>query len=383
LNVLRAALFIARKDLQLMLRARETLLWVFVMPLVFFYFIGTITSGFGGMPSSDRKDPLALVDGQDGGFLLDQLVRRLEEQDYAVARPAAAEELGARSRRIIVPPAFTDSVLAGVPVKVQFGHDTEGIASEYESIRAARAVYTLLADVVVSGETGAGPTEESIARLNEMPRAVTLDVKPAGRRRRIPSGFEQAIPGIMVMFALLVMTSSGAVLLVIERNQGLLRRLAYTPIPRRAVVLGKWGGKLAVGVVQIAFAMLAGTLIFKMDWGPDLGAVVVVLLVYGALTAALGVLLGSLARTEGQAAGIGVISSIVLAALGGCWWPIEITPSWMQTAQLFLPTGWAMNAMHKLISFGAGPASVLPHVVGMAVAVVVLMAVSTRTFRFE
>ena len=380
--MMRGALFVARKDLELMLRARETILWVFVMPLVFFYFIGTITKGFGGSPSPDRKDPIVLEGGENGGFLVEQLVRRLEEQDYEVTRSETAEELAAATRRLTVPAAFTDSVLAGVPVKVRLAHDEEGVASDYESVRAARAVYTLLADVIVSGEAG-GPTAESIAKLNEMPRSLSVDAKPAGRRRTIPTGFEQAIPGIIVMFALLVMTSSGAVLLVIERNQGLLRRLAYTPISRRSVVLGKWGGKLAVGIVQLAFAMLAGTLIFRMDWGPNVAAVVLVLLVYGALTATIGVLLGSLARTEAQAVGIGVVSSNVLAALGGCWWPIEITPAWMQKLAMFLPTGWAMDAMHKLISFGVGAQSVVPHVAGMAVGTVVLMFAAARAFRFE
>ena len=34
----------------------------------------------------------------------------------------------------------------------------------------------------------------------------------------------------MVMFTVLVLGTSGAILLVIERRQGLLRRLAYAPI---------------------------------------------------------------------------------------------------------------------------------------------------------
>ena len=39
----RGAFFIAAADLRMMLRQRETLLWVFLMPIVFFYFIGTVT----------------------------------------------------------------------------------------------------------------------------------------------------------------------------------------------------------------------------------------------------------------------------------------------------------------------------------------------------
>jgi ABC-2 type transport system permease protein len=53
----------------------------------------------------------------------------------------------------------------------------------------------------------------------------------------------------------------------------------------------------------------------------------------------------------------------VLAALGGCWWPIEITPEWAQHVQKLVPTGWTMDALHKLVSFRAGAASATAHAV--------------------
>jgi ABC-type multidrug transport system permease subunit len=187
----------------------------------------------------------------------------------------------------------------------------------------------------------------------------------------------------MVMFTLLVLLTSGAVLLVAERREGLLRRLASTPIPRSAVVLGKWIGRMALGLVQIAFALLTGAVLFHMNWGPDFGAVALVLVVYAGLNASLGLLLGSVARSEGQSVGIGVLTSNVMAALGGCWWPIEITPAWMQKLALVLPTGWAMDALHKLVSFQAGPWSVLPHVVALALAALAAGWGAVRLFRFE
>lgn len=61
--------------------------------------------------------------------------------------------------------------------------------------------------------------------------------------------------------------------------------------------------------------------------------------------------------TQKQAVGLGVLTANVLAALGGCWWLIEITPEWMQLLQKFLPTGWVMDAIHRLVSFEAGAAS--------------------------
>lgn len=380
--MLRNAWFIARKDLRYMLRQRETLLWVFAMPFVFFYFIGTVTGGFGG-GGGGRAAEIVVRAPASAGFLAGELVRRLEERDYRVVRAASEAELAAARRRLIIPENLTDSVLAGRQVTLHLVTEDEGRGRQYDVIRVNRAAATVLADLAACAELGEAPGPEAFARLAALPRALTLKVTPAGRRLRIPRGFEQTIPGTMVMFTLLVMLTSGAVLLVIERREGLLRRLASTPIARGEVVLGKWGGRMVLGLTQIGFAMVMGSLVFKMDWGPDLAMVLLVMIAYAALMASLGLLFGSVARTHGQAVGLGVLGSNLLAALGGCWWPIEITPRWMQGLALFLPTGWAMDALHKLVSFGAGPASAAPHVAGMALAAVVLGALAARAFRFQ
>ena len=78
-----------------------------------------------------------------------------------------------------------------------------------------------------------------------------------------------------------------------------------------------------------------------------------------------------------------MLTSNLLAALGGCWRPIEVAPRWMQAISLAVPTGWAMDAMHKLVSFGYGAASGVPHVIAMAAATLVLGAVAARTFRYQ
>lgn len=378
--MLRDTLFVARKDVKYMLRARETILWVFVMPIVFFYFIGTITGGGGRTPAAGETLAVRI---DDAGFLSDQLVQRLEQRGYNVVETAEDSLFARYTRRLSVPAGFTDSLLAATPVTLRFARASGGMGFDYDAIRIRRAVYTTLADLIVAGHGENGVTPEAIERLNAAPRTLTLDSAPAGKRKTVPSGFQHAVPGIMVMFTLLVMTTSGAILLVIERRQGLLKRLAYTPVDRLAITLGKWIGKLALGIVQIAFAMVAGTVLFKMQWGPNLSAVGTVMLAYGGMTASFGLLLGTLARTEGQAAAIGVVTANVLAALGGCWWPIEVTPAWMQRLQLFLPTGWAMDALHKLVSFEASPAAVIPHIVVMAAAALIVLVFSTRIFRFE
>ena len=67
----------------------------------------------------------------------------------------------------------------------------------------------------------------------------------------------------------------------------------------------------------------------------------------------------------------------------GCWWPIEVTPEWMQMLQKAIPTGWTMNALHKLISFQAGPMSVIPNVLLLVAGTVVFGVLAARRFRYE
>jgi ABC-type multidrug transport system permease subunit len=129
--------------------------------------------------------------------------------------------------------------------------------------------------------------------------------------------------------------------------------------------------------------MIAGTVLFGVSWGPNLPVLLLVLAAYAALATALGILLGNFARTEAQVIGIGVTAANIMAALGGCWWPIEITPQWTQKLALLFPTGWAMDAVHKLMSFGAPPASVIPHLAVMTLAALAAGYLVARWFRFQ
>lgn len=379
--MLRSAWFLALNDLKHMLRARETLLWTFVMPVVFFFFIGSITKNFGSRDGNGR-DPLVVDKAPSAGFLAGTLESRLGEAGFRVILPDAVSP-NDKTPRLTIPAAFTDSVLAGHKVKVTLTRAGEADEqADYDKFRVQRAVFGLLGTLVAAGEVGR-PTAEGVAIVSAAPKPVRLEVKSAGQRRIPPTGFEQAVPGTMVMFTLTLLLTSGAVLLMIERKEGLLRRLASSPLDRRSIFLGKWGGRLLLGIIQIGFAMIIGTVLFHVGWGPHLPMLLLVLLFYGGLAAALGILLGSIARSEGQAVGLGVLTSNVFAALGGCWWPIEVTPPWMQKLSLAFPTGWAMNALHKLVSFGAPSESVLPHLAVFSLAILVAGWAAVRAFRFQ
>jgi len=380
-----AIALLARTDLKLALKERSTILWLFIMPIVFFYFIGTVTQGGVGFTDSAVE---LVVENRDGEFLSEHLETRLEENLFSVIRPeqiplvAEAEE-PAKYRRLVIPPGFTKQLEMDKPVTLLFEGLRSGYSNQYDLFRVQKAAYSVLGDLIVVKSTGTviSPGELSLATAGSRP--VQLQVSPAGRQLQIPSGFQQAIPGTLVMFTLLVLLTSGAAMLVDDREKQLLRRLASAPLTRGQVVMGKWAGRMALATVQIAVAVgVSFTPLFDMNWGQALPMVVVILLAWGALCTSLALLLGSLARTDSQAANLGVLATMALAALGGCWWPIEVAPAWMQQLQMFTPTGWTMDALHKLISFDMTWQSALPHLATLVFTTLLVGWVASRRFRF-
>ena len=56
---------------------------------------------------------------------------------------------------------------------------------------------------------------------------------------------------------------------------------------------------------------------------------------------------------------------------------------WMQRLALLLPTGWCMDALHRLVNFGYGPESAWPHALALAVGALLLGWLGTRLLRYQ
>ena len=382
---MRNILFIAWQDVRFQLREGSTLLWLFIMPPIFFYFIGTVTGGFSSGMSGGQATPLTVV-AENPGFLKEQVDLRLVANDFAptwVETLETGEGVTAPRRTLTFDANMSDKVTANESVTASYDTKANSLSREFEEIRIQRSLYTVLADIIVADATAGPLSGEALATVNDAPRVWQLDVSTAGQRKEIPTGFQQAVPGILVMFTLLVLLTSSGTMLVQERLQGLLRRLASAPISKAEVITGKWQGRMVLAAIQVTVALAFGTFLFKMDWGPDIAAVIVVLVAWAGFCASAGLWLGTVAKTEAQAGGLGVLAANLLAALGGCWWPIEVTPEWMQALQKAIPTGWTMDALHKLISFQAGAMSVIPNVLLLIAGAVVFGVLAARRFRYE
>ena len=215
---------------------------------------------------------------------------------------------------------------------------------------------------------------------------VMVEVEQATRLRTeeitIPDGIEQTSPGMTVMFALFMTTAAG-VTLILEREQGTLRRLIVMPMHRATILLGKLLGIYLAVIIQIAILILAGAFLFGVSWGQSPAALVLIVLSFALTSTSLGMLLAALARTYAQADALRTILVMSLAFLGGAAWPLEIVPEWMQTLGHALPTAWAMDGFHDIITRGLGVEAVLPEVGVLLGFAALFLVIGVWRFRYE
>jgi ABC-2 type transport system permease protein len=93
--------------------------------------------------------------------------------------------------------------------------------------------------------------------------------------------------------------------------------------------------------------------------------------------------LGSRLENEAQASGLGLLLSLILAPLGGAWWPLEIVPDFMRLVGHLSPVAWAMDGFNALIFDQAGLGEVLIPLGILLALTLICFAIAIRLFRYE
>lgn len=168
-----------------------------------------------------------------------------------------------------------------------------------------------------------------------------------------------------------------------ERQQGTLRRLLTTPSRKATFLLGTISGQVAMALVQMALLVGFGILVMKLNWGREPLALFVILLASALAAAAFGTTMGTFVKTEGQASGLSIMFGMVMALMGGCWYPLELFPAAIQSAVKVLPTTWAMQGLLDLVLRGKGLVDILPEAGVLLGFAAVFFTVGVLRFRYE
>ncbi len=348
---------IGHNDLRLFMKSKAALIWLFAVPLAFTYFMGFAIRGPGD-PHNHR--PPVLVENHDTGFLGEVFLDQLDPQGVWLANPSDQESAACTIR---IPANFTSRVLSGEQSKVGFftrSGPAEGDAAIIE-VRLARALIAMNSHLLeAAGQTNspATLTEAQLRAVMEKPSPVSLKSTFAGRQP-VPSGFDFSLPGNLVMYLMMNLMIFGGAGMAADRRNGVIRRLMTHPVTKLHLVMGRIYGLMLLGTVQIVFFLVVGKYLLGVNLGANLPAVTLTLLVLAWVGSSFGVLVGSLLTADDRVTAVCVLVSLLMGALGGCWWPLEIAPPAMQKLALCLPTGWALKALHQVISFGSGFEAVL------------------------
>jgi len=372
---------LALNDLRLTARDRAAFVWMLAMPIAMMWFFSMVG---GGGSSAQPRATLTVVD-HDRGWLSRALIDELSAEpavrlnELTVEQATTAED---RVRTLVVPAGFTREVLAGrqqtLRLEQESGSDQAfGMAAQ---VHLTRWIVRALGRLAEMNSSDGRSLFDELGRREPL---VAVEVSSAGRGRPVPAGAAQSVPGNLTFVVMMMTLIYGGVFLTIEKQTGMLRRQASLPMSRRSIFLGKLLGRVLMAGAQILILVLAGRWLFGLSWGNSIAGLVLMLVSYATAVGALATLLGALLRTPEQASSVGWILSMVLAALGGCWWPSEVMPDWMTRVAHLLPTAWAMDGFHALISFGQGLEAVAPSVAVLFAFSVTFVFLGARWLRFD
>jgi len=378
MNVLR----IIGCDLKRVAKDRMALLWLLAMPLVMAYVFG---STLGGYDTQTTWIPVIDLDHHELSALF---IDQLREEGYNIEVKDAGFQAELKRRwpyGIVLPAGFSEAILHGQQIKLPLVRGTTPSDRFLEvQSRLLQAIIRFTKGIAVADishrpwdGTARAALKEALAR----PQLLTVTRKSYRTLRPPPTGFSQSMPGMLVMFVFQMVLTYGGVSLVNDRLGGQLRRLLVTPVHPLEAYAGKVLARVLTACIQAFLLLLFGAIFFHLPMGDHPIYLLPVVLCLAAVAGCMSLLAGVLCTAEKQVILVGIFGSMALAALGGCWWPIEIVPESFKTIAKLTPSYWSMHGLQSVLYFGrAGEVLTFecPVLLGFAILFAFVALIATR-----
>ncbi len=364
---------IAHKDLLQLLRDYKTFLFLLLMPILFTFLFGFAFGGFSA--GSDSRLPVGILD-EDQSWVGEQLQsllkqsavirlvqepssRRLLEQKVADDKLAAA---------IVIPPRYGKVFLRDRSLRLIVITKTESTA--WTTIESA--LLSALSRLDSAARTAAISERLTNGRIPyryafdrslqawEIPPITILETKSVALQgsKSTNDALAHTSPGMMLQFAIAGLMTC-AHILVGERKSRCLQRMLTSAVSRFHILIGHYLAIFTLVFAQFLLLIVFAQFVLKVDYLRLPIATLVMALCAALCIAALGLLIGLLARNEDQAVVFSIVPMFVLAGLGGAWVPLEVTGETFQRIGHLSPVAWAMDGFKNITLRGLGFDSVL------------------------
>ncbi|QRM88872.1 ABC transporter permease subunit [Lacinutrix sp. WUR7] len=390
----------AYKEYLLLIKDFGGLVVLFVMPLVLIITI-TIIQDSTFKTISDAKIPVLIVDNDKGtvaqtiqdGLATSNTFQVIVKENENVARDLVFS--GKYQLAIIIPENLSSDLEKKVTQNVdgilsKFGLDeedeTEAIVIPKKEVKLYFDPATQLTfkssvkngiDKMISKiETQSiykafqqqitdDPTEAIFETDNFISFKEILPIK--NDEEIIPNSVQHNVPA-WTLFAIFFIIVPLSINIVKEKSQGTFVRLRTNPVSYATVLGGKTLVYLCVCIIQFMLMLAIGVYLFPvmglptLDISGRLPLLFVVAIFSGLAAIGLGLLLGTIAKTQEQSAPFGATFVVILAALGGVWVPVFIMPKFMQTLSNISPMNWGLNAFYDVFLRNTGLVKILPEI---------------------
>jgi ABC-2 type transport system permease protein len=363
---------IAQNDLSQLLRDRKTFLFSLVMPIVFTLLFGYAFGGFGS--ASDPRLPVGLLD-QDQSELSRQLIEILEASkvirliEDPLQTPIGLEALVLNEKlagAVVMPAEYGHDMKEGKSARLELIVNTgtpTGTSVESEVLAAVIHLESAVRTATVLERVAGAPFEytydQALAAWQDPPVKVIEQASQAISSQDNPgASMANTSPGVMLQFAIAGLLVSAS-MIVTERKSRCLQRLLTTSTSRLQILLGHYLSIFILILCQFALLILFGQILLKVNYLRSPLATFLVAACAAACIAALGLLIGTLARNEEQAIIFSLVPMFVLAGLGGAWVPLEVAGPTFVTIGHLSPVAWAMDGFKNVAIRGLGIQSVL------------------------
>jgi ABC-2 type transport system permease protein len=359
---------IAKLELTLAARDREAVIWSLVAPIAFAWFFGATFGGGKPAPTS-----ISIDRGQNPEYVERIFAGLLEEKGVVVAK--------GRRARIVLPDSLIHKIVDGVKAEIEVVKGGMGDSRAQALTMQVREILFTLTFRAKRAWLDRPPGDEEIATLVESKGPILVESRVLGKIPKIPEGAERNLPAMLVMFLLFQLTTFFMVMWVEDVQTGKIKRITMSPTTFPELFVGQLVSRFLWGCLQVIMIGGVGSIILRVHLELPWGYFALMLAAYMVTAISLGLFLASFFKTIEKANAVGVITALVMAALGGCWWPLEVVSPPMRIAAMFLPTGLVMNAIGDFIAYGKDAAFPTLNFVGLLAMSVLLFPAGVRRLK--
>ncbi len=354
--------WLALKDALLIGRDKKALLTLIFMPILL---IGILGAAFGNMMGNDEEAPIkkfkvGIVNLDEGelGKVLEEEVLKEGLPDLISAETMSETELKDQLKQqeisvgVILPRSFSDHIILGEESKVRIISIPSAVIQstivESVVLQFAQGAAVNVAAVKTSGPPASGKSNPALATTDS--ESFELVEEVAVKQEQKPVGsFQYYAAGMGVMF-LLMTVITGVSAMIEEKEQDVYNRLLITKLTNTEYLGGKFIGLLFMSSIQFIIIIIGTRYLYGVDWGDSMLGVIAVGLSFVFSACGLGVLLGTLVKTEKTFNAAGMLGTQIMAAVGGSMVPLYVFPEWMNSAVKILPNALALQSFLELMT---------------------------------